>query len=296
MGEARPVWAVDLAPRHKMGLPLRSRVILGPGTVRLGFPHQIMCSLEGVGAMVTGPWTWERHWGPYPVLVERPGGILWVPERPRRSLPQVLEELVPFWQQLEVAVLAALAPGEVAHTEAAAQHLAETGVVAGLWLEVAEEEDTGHILARISAARERSGLPVLVVLPLARAADLAVPCLHAGADALVVGMPPAGELARPEGWARGRLYGPLVFPLMLAALRRVVRQLRGQAPVIAQGGIHSPADAVLSREAGADAVALDAAVWVEPDLPTTVGRALEALEKSPDAEEASHASRGAAGE
>lgn len=290
------MWAVDLAPRHKVGLPLQTRVILAPGTVRWGLPHQVVCSLEGVGAVVTGPWTWEPHWGRYPVLLERPGGVLWVPERPRAPIPQLLERVAPYWSQLNVPVLAAIAAGEVAHAEAAAKHLAESGAVSGIWLEVGEGEDVGHVLARIAAVREASGLPVIVCLPLARASSLAQPCVHGLADALAVGMPPVGELRHGGQWVRGRLYGPLLFPMMLAALHQVLREVAGQVPVIACGGIHSPEDAVLCREAGADAVALDAAVWAAPDLPRAVWAALEALEHPPEATEGSHARRHPTGE
>ena len=289
-------WAVDLAPQHKLGLPLPTRVVLAAGMVRLGFPEQIPCSLDGVGAVVTGPWTWEPHWGPYPVLVERPGGVFWVPQRPGHHVPSVLERAAAAWEPLPTVVLAAIAAGEVAHTEQVARHLADIPAVAGVWVEIGAEEEMGHALARVTAAGQASGLPVIAVLPLHRAAALAEPCLHAGADALVVGMPPEGEWPHEGRWVRGRVYGPLLLPLTLAALRAVLNRVQGRAPVLAQGGIHSPEDAVLCRAVGAAAVVLDAAVWVVPDMPAQVWAALRAWEEehalSEEADDASGHSTG----
>ena len=283
------MWAVDLAPQHKLGLPLATRVILAPGMSRLGWRHQIVCELDGVGAVVTGPWTWEPHWGRYPTLVSRPGGVVWTPERVGRPVAQLLAEVSTSWEALDIPVLACIAPGEMGHVQQVARHLADVPTVAGVWLETREDEDVGHVLARIDVARRASELPVLVALPLSCAGRWARPCVHAGADALVVGMPLEGELPHQGRWVRGRVYGPLMFPVMLAALRAVAAQVEGRVPLIAHGGIHTPEDAVLCREVGADAVALDAVVWVAPDMPRKVWQALQQWELSQQ-EGASHAS------
>ncbi len=277
-------WVVDLAPRHKMGLPLTSRVIIAAGISRLGFPTQIPYNLDGVGAIITGPWTWVPHWEQYPILIERPGAILWTPPRPPRSPSKVLRQLTETWQRWPVAVVGALAPGETAHIRDAARHLSEA--VSALLVESAPDEDLSAVLARITTAADVSELPTWVALPLERAREWAQPCVHAGADALLIGMPPEGIWPRGEHWVRGRVYSPALLPIMLAALRDVVPLVDGAVPLIAQGGIHSPEDAIRCREAGADAVALDAAVWVEPDLPKRVAEALHAWDEEHLAEEA----------
>ena len=283
------MWAVDLAPRHKLGLPLPTRVILAAGISRLGIRQQVICDLAGVGAIVTGPWTWEPHWDVYPALVARPGGVLWRPERPRTSLSRALEEAAATWEHLPVPVLAAMAAVDVAHVQRVSRRLADVPTVAGIWLESHPEEEIGAVLARIDVVRRTTALPVLVALPLTRATAWARPCVHAGADALVIGMPLEGEIPLGDRWIRGRLYGPLLLPLTLAALRATAPQLDGTVPLIAQGGIHAPQDAVLCRAVGADAVALDAAVWVEPALPQQVWDALQHWETTQQ-EEPSHES------
>lgn len=266
---------VDLAPRHKIGLPLATRVLIAPGISRLGFSAQIPYHLEGVGAIITGPWTWEEDWPRYPILVERPGGLLWVPGQGPRGTSNTLQRLAKDRPPEDIALLAALSSPSQEHTATAARHLGDSGLMSGIVIEVLEQEPLANVLARSSIAMEASGLPVLTVLPLSRVEELVEPCLHAGVDAFIVGMPPVGLWPGRRGEHHVRLYGPLLLPLTLAALRRA-RHLAGEdVPIVAQGGIHSPEDALLCRRAGADAVALDTAVWVEPDLPARVNKALQ---------------------
>lgn len=285
-------WAVDLAPEHKVGLPLRTRVLIAAGMSRAGTSRQIPFDLTGVGAIITGPWTGPAEWSRYPVLVERPGGVLWTPRQPPRGISQALRRLSPQWQRLGVAVIGALGPAEVAPTVTVAQRLGNAAGVAGLLVEVGPDEDVGQMLARVAGAVEACEIPVLAALPVHRAASLAIPALNAGVSALVVGSAPPGAWPRGDGWVEGGVYGPLVLPLMLRALRQVLAIVPTGTPVVAQGGIHSPEEAVMCRQMGAAAVALDTAVWVEPDLPARVWEALQAWEEEQEQERAQEVEEG----
>ncbi len=270
-------WPVDLAPRHKVGLPLRSRVIIAAGISRLGYPTQLPYALDGVGAIITGPWSGLSQHPRYPILIPRPSGVLWVPPRPPSHTSATLRRVAPKWPR-SVAIVAALGPGDVSSTRDGARRLAREGRVVGFLVEVGAEEPLPRVLARVDVVREQE-LPVWVALPLHRVAELVPPVLNVEADALVIGMPPEGLGYHRGRRFHGRLYGPLVFPLMLSALIKAVALAR-DVPVIAQGGIHSPQDALRCLEVGAAAVALDAAVWVEPDLPAAVHEAIVAWEEA----------------
>ena len=83
----------------------------------------------------------------------------------------------------------------------------------------------------------------------------------------MVGHPLRGEVGLKSGQVvSGGLYGPLTFALMLPVLRSVVA-LNLPVAVIACGGIHTAAQMQQALEAGANAVQIDSAVWVEPALP-----------------------------
>ncbi|NPA90943.1 MAG: hypothetical protein GXO55_05795 [Chloroflexi bacterium] len=279
-------WAIDLAPHHKSGLPLRTRVLIAAGISRLAHPSQIPYRWDGVGAVITGPWSGLAGHPAYPVLKTRPGGVLWVPPRPPGNTNATLRRMSAHWPRQEIAILAALGPGDVAETREGARRLARCAQIAGLVVEIGADEGVGQAVARVDVAGETL-LPVIAAVPLHRE-DLIEPLVHAGIQALIVAMPPEGVWRHRGRAVTGRLYGPLLLPLTLAALRRT-RARAPQVPIIAQGGIHAATDAIRCLEEGADAVALDAAVWVEPDLPAHVHRAILAWETQ-QADEISSAS------
>ncbi len=72
---------------------------------------------------------------------------------------------------------------------------------------------------------------------------------------------------------RGPVYGPAAFAPMLNALEQVAA-LALPAALIAAGGIHTAAQVQQALDAGAGAVQIDSAVWVEPGLPSRLVAAL----------------------
>jgi dihydroorotate dehydrogenase len=103
-------------------------------------------------------------------------------------------------------------------------------------------------------------LPLVVNIPLTCAAEAWVDKLtDLGASAI--------SLAPPRGWlpgangklVGGRLYGPAMLPLALAAVRSLKRQ---SLPVIASGGVYRKADGEALLAAGAAAVQLDSVLWL----------------------------------
>lgn len=110
-------------------------------------------------------------------------------------------------------------------------------------------------------------LPVWVKLPLADALTWAPALVAVGANGLVIGQPPRGSLgAEVSGIVNGDVYGPLTFALMLPVLRAVQR-LQLPIALIACGGIHDVEQMHSALQAGASALQVDSAVWVEPALP-----------------------------
>ncbi len=114
-------------------------------------------------------------------------------------------------------------------------------------------------------------LPLWVKAPLATAVQLAPAVVEAGAVGLVVGQPLAGAGMRLPGDGSsqavyGDLFGPLAFAPMLATLLQVAA-LQLPCALIACGGVHTLDQVRQALAAGAAAVQMDSAVWVEPGLP-----------------------------
>jgi len=139
---------------------------------------------------------------------------------------------------------------------------------AGYRLRILEEADRCTRPREIGRLLEvllfETDLPLLAKLPLSRAPALAPAAVAAGAAGVVVGSPPLGAGVRPDGQTvSGELFGPGVFPMMLAALLEV-KSLALPGSLIACGGVHTQKQACDCLHAGADALQLDSLVWVEP--------------------------------
>jgi dihydroorotate dehydrogenase (NAD+) catalytic subunit len=110
-------------------------------------------------------------------------------------------------------------------------------------------------------------LPLVVNIPLTAAAEGWVDKLAGlGASAVSLGPPrgllPAAGVPRgmpAAGMTAGRLYGPAVLPLTLAAVRSLRRQ---PLLVIAGGGVYRKEDGEAVLAAGAVAVQLDSVLWL----------------------------------
>ncbi|NOG48952.1 MAG: hypothetical protein HND48_05440 [Chloroflexi bacterium] len=111
-------------------------------------------------------------------------------------------------------------------------------------------------------------------LPFPGSGDVARAAVEGGADALVATAPPRGTERDPLSGRlmRTRIYGGLVRPMVLRAVRQTHFAVPGRADHPGQGGILSMEDARNYLDVGAAAVQLDAALWVRPRLLEDVSR------------------------
>jgi dihydroorotate dehydrogenase (NAD+) catalytic subunit len=267
---------LDLAPRHKHGLALNNPMLNSAGTLGFSLEYRGLVDLRGLGAFVTNPLTYRpRTPARPPNAALLPDGVLVHTGLPNPGVPAALRRWDREWRRLGVPVivhLAATTPGETARS---LELLERASGVAGI--ELGLRDDVSASEAGQLVREALGGQPLIVRLPLARAAEIAPAVAQAGADALTVGAPPRSEIplpappaapVGPAGPARtvtGRLYGPATFPAALAAVRAVAELGLG-LPLIGAGGLYD-LDAVREMlAAGAVAVQVDAAVWMQPRL------------------------------
>ena len=125
-------------------------------------------------------------------------------------------------------------------------------------LELGLPPEVGLPMAQAMIEAAYGELPLVVRLPLERALELGQALVGAQVLAFSLG-PPRGLLPTPDGsLLRGRLYGPAVFPLALAAVQTL--QQAG-LPVIGAGGVYTREQIQVMLQAGALAVQVDAALW-----------------------------------
>ncbi len=256
---------IELAPRHKVGLPLSNPLMTAAGCFGYGPEYADLVDISRLGAIVTNPVSLRpRRGAAQPRLVETPGGFILNTGDQNPGVKRVLQRHAAAWKRLGRPVVVHLMPDDLEALARTARALETVGAVAGL--EVGLPEDASHAdAAGLIAAAHESELPLLARLPLARAADLAAVCVEAGADTLVIGAPPLGSALHSSGQViTGRLYGPALHALAVHALAKV-RSLV-DIPLVGCGGIHSVADARALLDAGAVAVQVDSAIFVDPSL------------------------------
>lgn len=218
--------------------------------------------LSRLGAFVTDPISLEKR---SPAHGERylayPGGFLLHTGYPNPGLRTAIRRYGEGWGRSPVPVLVHLLCQRVDELSQAVQRLEGIPGVAGIELGFPPEIEVQLASGLIQAAAGE--LPVIVRLPLERAVEMAAALTKkdAQADSLAAFSlgPPRGLLPTPDGsLARGRLYGPGVFPL---ALRAVKALSAFGVPVIGGGGVYQMEQAEAMLRAGAAAVQLDAVLW-----------------------------------
>lgn len=273
---------IDLAPNHKLGLVVANPVLLGAGAISYGEAVPRGLDLAQVGAAVVGPVLGASRGGTQPPrLAHVNGGIVLDTGLQNRGVNNAIQQYGKLWDKLGCPIVVQVAESHPATLAKVVGKLADVQGVQGIELLPAGDADAARLATLVRAVDRACELPVWVKLPVGQAIALAPAACEAGAVGLVIGQAPSGAAMRlVEDAARavtGALYGPLVFPQMVEVLLQVAG-LHLPAALIACGGIHTLDQVRHALAAGAQAVQIDSAVWVEPGLP---GRLAAGITHSP---------------
>ncbi len=255
---------IDLAPSHKIGLPLASSVVAGGGA--FGFADEY-ASLAGetrfsrFGAFITNPLTLRpRSPANEQGVIPFPGGALIHTGLPNPGLSAAIRDYEHKWERLGCPVivhLAATTSGEVA---ACMEKLERVESVAGIEIGFRDNESLAEAETMMRAAVQFARQPIIVSLPHARALAFVRVAEKAGAQAVTATAPPRGTLRHNGEWVSGRLYGPALLSQALSLTRELKTQTA--LPIIGAGGVHTKDDVEAMLAAGATAVMVDSVVWV----------------------------------
>jgi dihydroorotate dehydrogenase (NAD+) catalytic subunit len=283
--------AVDLAPRSPRELRLRNPVLAASGTFGYGTEYANITDVQSLGAIVCkGTTITPRRGNRLPRIVETPAGMLNAIGLQNYGVEKVARDFAPIWATWRVPVLVNLVGDSVGEFEDMAALLDETPGIAGLELNIScPNVDRGGMLfgvdcdaaAEVTAAvRAVTTLPIMVKLTpnVTDIVAIARAVADAGADSLslintLVGMAIDVRRRRPVlGNITGGLSGPAVKPVALRMVYQVAAAV--EVPVIGMGGISSLDDALEYLMAGATAVQVGTANYVQPDLMASLVRRL----------------------
>lgn len=283
----RPNLTVEIA-----GLKLKNPVLTASGTFGFGTEYTPFVDLNRLGAIVIKSLTLKpREGNPTPRIVETPAGILNSIGLQNPGVDCFLAEHLPYLRQFPTPVIASIAGNTVEEYVAVAERL--TGAVGISALEVniscpnvkqgglqfgVDPSGAAQVTRAVKAV---TNLPVIVKLTpnVTSIAEMAVAVAEAGADALSLintlsGMAIDIHRHRPVlGNITGGLSGPAIRPVAVRAIWEVYQVVK--IPLIGMGGIVCAADALEFILAGARAVAVGTANFLNPCATTEILEGIE---------------------
>lgn len=260
----------------KNPLELLTPVMCAAGTFGYGEVYRDLLHIDKIGAIVTHPITydpWNPAWGARVVPLE--SGVLIHTGLPNIGLNKALRKYRNLWIALPLPIIVHIVGTTEEHVRKSAARLDEEDGIDAIELGLPDDIDRRDAEAMVRSASLKTDKPVLVRLPLLHAYELAHPLADMGADALVISAPPRGTARDPRTGqlVSGRIYGPMIKPMVLNVVGRLADKL-GEVPVIGAGGIHNAQDARDYIEAGARAVQVDSVTWIAPKTVETISRDL----------------------
>lgn len=263
------------------GLHLKNPVITASGTFGYGEEYADYIDLNKLGGIsVKGLSLAPRAGNPPPRIMETTGGMLNSVGLQNVGVDAFIEEKLPFLRKFDVAVIANIYGESYAEYAAVAAKLDGVPGVHALEVNIscpnvqkgglsfgADPKSAAEVTQRV---RAKNNLPLIVKLTpnvtditvIARAVE------QAGADAVslintLTGMSIDLDTREPHlKNITGGLSGPAIKPVALRMVWQVARQVK--IPVIGMGGIMSARDALEFMVAGASAVQVGTASFVNP--------------------------------
>lgn len=278
------------------GLQLKNPIMPASGCFGFGREYAGLYDLSLLGAIMIKATTLETRYGnPTPRVAETPSGMLNAIGLQNPGLQGVLQNELPWLEQFDVPIIANVAGTETADYVEVAKEISkapnvnalelniscpnvkEGGITFGTDAKVAEE------LTR--AVKEVSQVPVYVKLSpnVTDVKEIALAVERGGADGItmintLLGMRLDEKTGKPViANVTGGLSGPAVKPVALKMVYEVSQVVN--IPIIGMGGVMNEQDVIDFMSAGASAVAVGTANFVEPFICPTI---IEALPKKLD--------------
>ena len=284
----KPDMAVSVA-----GIALRNPVMTASGTFGYGEEFVDYVDLLKIGAFITkGLSLKPRAGNPTPRIVETPGGMLNAIGLQNVGIDAFIAKKVPFLRSVATPAIANFFGDTVDEYAEMARRLDDIPEVAGLEMNISCPNvkhggivfgaDPACAAGVVRACRAVSKKPLIVKLSpnVTDIVAMAKACVDAGADSLslintLVGMAIDLKTRRPVlANITGGFSGPAIKPIALRMVWQVARAVK--VPIIGIGGIMNATDALEFILAGASAVQVGTASFINPGAAQTIADDMEA--------------------
>ncbi len=278
------------------GLKLANPVLTASGTCGYADELAPFMDLNTLGGFVTKSITVKpRKGNPTPRIVETDAGMLNAIGLANVGLEQFVAEKLPVLAQMKPAIFVNVAGTTIEDYVAVTERLVSEQAIAGFELNISCPNvkkggirfgtDPAQVTEITRAVKDVCGPKMLIVKLTPAVTDISVTAraaVQGGADALSLintftAMVIDIETRRPVLANRtGGLSGPAIKPIAVYLVNKVYREVAREAniPLLGLGGIRSAADAIEFIMAGATAVSVGTASFIEPGCAAQIVRGI----------------------
>lgn len=281
------------------GIQMRNPVMTASGTFGHGSEYADFVDLNQLGAIVVKGITSEP-WAGHPMqrIMETASGMLNAIGLQNAGVDDFISNKLPYLRDFEVPVIVNVSGRTVEEYLTVIKKLNTADGIAGVELNIScPNLDCGGMSFGIDAdsaselvkrARENTHLPLIVKLSPNVTDITVIACAveEAGADAIsaintLLGMAIDAETRRPVlANVTGGLSGPAIKPIALRMVWEISKSV--SIPVVGMGGIMTATDAIEFFIAGASAIAVGTANFVNPQASMEVVKGIYAYLKKAD--------------
>ena len=265
------------------GLELKNPVLTASGTFGYGFEYSDFVNLENLGGfIVKGTTLNPREGNPYPRMAETPSGMLNAVGLQNKGAKYFAENIYPALKDMKTNVIVNVSGSSVPDYVQCAEIINDLDNIPAIELNIScpNVKEGGMAFGTscaaaaevVSAVREAYKKHLIVKLSpnVTNIQEIALAVEAAGADSVslintMMGMAIDIKSRKPIlSTITGGLSGPCVKPVALRMVWQVAKAVK--VPVIGLGGIASAADAIEFLLAGASAIQIGTANFIDPSI------------------------------
>ena len=274
------------------GLSLKNPVLTASGTFGYGSEFCDFMELSRIGGIIVkGTTIRPRQGNPYPRMAETPSGMLNAVGLQNKGVDYFIDHIYPVIKDYDTNIIVNVAGSTVDDYVAAAERMNELEAVPAIELNIScpnvkaggmafgtSPEAAQEVVAAVRRVYKNT-LIVKLSPNVTSITDIALAVESAGADSVslintVMGMAIDAERRKPLlSTITGGLSGPCVKPVALRMVWQVAKAVK--IPVIGLGGISNAADAVEFLLAGATAIQIGTANFIDPAISAKVASGIE---------------------
>jgi len=267
-------------------IKLKNPVLVASGTFGYGEEYSQLIDLNKLGGIITKSITLEpREGNPPPRLIETPAGLLNAIGLVNPGLKVFCKKNIPFLKQFNTRIIVSIAGEREEDYLRLGEKLNPVQGIDGLEVNIScpnvQEgltlgKDPEKVFSLLRRLKRNSDIPLVVKITPETVSiiEVAQASREGGAEALslintLMGMAIDIEKQEPLlGNIIGGLSGPAIKPIALRCVWQISQNV--DLPIIGMGGIMGPEDALEFILAGASAVAIGTANFVDPKTPLKV--------------------------